>query len=378
MLLRYYFRRVNETNNRYFEYPTSYYCNYTIYNCTIIYSIYSNIIVMVGTTTTTSTTGSSSSKESQQQQQPQNPDADHVHDPPHSSLLSATVTASSTSSIIPNSSSSSGGGSPLSSHPLKPNKSWGRPIVCTTNTNTQDSKEKESTTVSTQHHPRCPSQESSIHWKWVAFHDDDNNNNTRAFRGIRLHPDIFHFPKSALNQWYGQRYRSSILFPTKSDFFTITQQHAEYKYTSVFVCPVTGQIYPSGPWGDDYQTYPIVIHPNNNNSSISSIHDDTTTTTTNYDSYYYYYAFKRKQDAEHAAAAQAYDSLIHEFHQGDASMCDYILVNNNSSMVDETTTSAAVLQIFPFEMRQAIQLASQYPRGADRTVPIANESTTTT
>ena len=376
MLLRYYFRRVNETNNRYFEYPTSYYCNYTIYNCTIIYSIYSNIIVMVGTTTTTSTTGSSSSKESQQQQQPQNPDADHVHDPPHSSLLSATVTASSTSSIIPNSSSSSGGGSPLSSHhPLKPNKSWGRPIVCTTNTNTQDSKEKESTTVSTQHHPRCPSQESSIHWKWVAFHDDDNNNNTRAFRGIRLHPDIFHFPKSALNQWYGQRYRSSILFPTKSDFFTITQQHAEYKYTSVFVCPVTGQIYPSGPWGDDYQTYPIVIHPNNNNSS--SIHDDNTTTT-NYDSYYYYYAFKRKQDAEHAAAAQAYDSLIHEFHQGDASMCDYILVNNNSSMVDETTTSAAVLQIFPFEMRQAIQLASQYPRGADRTVPIANESTTTT
>eukprot|EP00978_Attheya_sp_CCMP212_P022220 scaffold66010_cov54-Attheya_sp.AAC.4 len=97
-------------------------------------------------------------------------------------------------------------------------------------------------------------------------------------------------PKNALNAWYGKRFKKTVLnntcFQTWNDGGL---QHIR-KFTSLFTCPVTGEVFASGQYDrpeDDFVVVPTQINSFQPPAKVI------------------WYA--KKMYAEHAAAARAYD-----------------------------------------------------------------------
>lgn len=114
-------------------------------------------------------------------------------------------------------------------------------------------------------------------------------------------------PKAALkNDYYGRRK----LIPTYLDPIYKTFYHSWcdqnpqshlLTWTSIFVCPVTGELFPSGRWPYQHERPPTQSCYNYYDTSNTS---NTTTTTS-------YWWFPRKNFAEDGAAARCFDCKVH-------------------------------------------------------------------
>jgi len=111
-------------------------------------------------------------------------------------------------------------------------------------------------------------------------------------------PRNINVPKNALSVWYGKRYKD-LLFTANSCFTTWHNNalsHERY-FTSAFRCPVTGELFSCGKWGDTFRVVEEEITTN-------SIEEGKETRKACSIIWY-----RKKISAEHAAAARALDCL---------------------------------------------------------------------
>jgi hypothetical protein len=135
-------------------------------------------------------------------------------------------------------------------------------------------------------------------------------------------------PKAALYAWYGKRRQVVVSQANYATWHDKGPPH-KLKYTSVFCCPVTGEFYPSGRYGDPkYYTLKEDI-----------------------DCVVVWYS--KKAFAEHGAASRAYDCLV--FRESD---CDESQIGNETPY--ESTGATILHSSIPDEVgRQLKQLQQQ-------------------
>ena len=99
-------------------------------------------------------------------------------------------------------------------------------------------------------------------------------------------------PKAALYTYYGKKPRRTQI--GNDDYFSWNNggKPHEIKYTAIFQCPITGECFPSGRWGES-NTYISRTIRNGRGEDAEMIW------------------FSKKTTAEHAAAAKCYDCLMY-------------------------------------------------------------------
>jgi len=157
-------------------------------------------------------------------------------------------------------------------------------------------------------------------------------------------------PKNSLSNWYGKRHKD-MTFATNKCFTTWDDNgpaHALY-FTSIFTCPVTGEMFSCGKHGD-VKTYKV------ENEEISEGVDeeegDNSERRLNPIIWY-----RKKLLAEHSAAARALDCL--SFREGDGSDgSSYYLCMENPYMIaaDAPPLSASAPKILNYPLEDEMQI----------------------
>lgn len=155
---------------------------------------------------------------------------------------------------------------------------------------------------------------------WLGLEDpeepvEDETNEVKKFsetmKGMPFLPKNLGAPKNVIPQWYAKRYKD-IFFKSNDCFFTWNdggKAHEMY-HTSVFKCPVTGELFGSGKFGDNKDLYQERKESGENATDVDC--DDEKVTIVWH---------RKKKDSEHAAAARALDCLSFREGEGVLSMC---------------------------------------------------------
>lgn len=143
-------------------------------------------------------------------------------------------------------------------------------------------------------------------------------------------------PKNALHAIYGKYPRN--VRTEKADYFTWSEGPLHERiFSSIFVDPVTGEIFPTGRYGD-FTAHVTKVDPR---TGLLCIY------------------YKKKILAEHGAAARAYDCLLYRDFHGDETFCDY-LGHEDPSV---SPNIFEVPSMVPEEMKKAIYEAQRHTRG---------------
>lgn len=146
-------------------------------------------------------------------------------------------------------------------------------------------------------------------------------------------------PKSDLHALYGQKPRN--IRTEKSDFYTWMEGPPHNMlFSSVFVCPITGEAFPAGRFGDESE----YVTKNDPETGFTIVY------------------FKRKVNAEHGAAARAHDCLVYRDNIG----CD---VQSQFVGKEDPTYSPGSLplpSVIPTSLKNAISEAVEHRRKLSR------------
>jgi len=142
-------------------------------------------------------------------------------------------------------------------------------------------------------------------------------------------PKSIGVPKNALSWWYGKRHKD-ISFTTNHQFTTWHDEGLahELHFTSVFQCPVTGELFSSGRWGHE-STYKVV------EENVETMEEDEEKVDMMGKRQTSVIWYCKKSLAEHAAAARALDCLSFREGNGVPSMSFCICIEKPYMMACE-------------------------------------------
>jgi hypothetical protein len=158
-------------------------------------------------------------------------------------------------------------------------------------------------------------------------------------------------PKNALHSLYGRAPRRKVI--SQDHYFTWNDQGPphELKWTGIFVCPLTGEVFCSGRFGDA-RYYSVTINDDDNGSFVVW--------------------YTKKTLAEHGAAARCHDCLVWRDAQRDLLAPAGMLLNNINSNPPlclgldapyDVDKAMMIPECAPRDIRQAILALQQQIRG---------------
>lgn len=144
-----------------------------------------------------------------------------------------------------------------------------------------------------------------------------------TLKGIPFLPKNLGTPKNVIPQWY-DRHHKGFAFRSSDCFFSWNDNGKahEMHWTSIFKCPVTGELFGSGKFGDDKSSYKVRRERKNGDGDIVEDGQEKVSEFGGCAGKKVAIVWHRKKkDAEHAAAARALDCLSFRDGGGVLSMC---------------------------------------------------------
>jgi hypothetical protein len=105
--------------------------------------------------------------------------------------------------------------------------------------------------------------------------DNDNDNDGLTLKDRPFYPKNLGTPKNVIPEWYGKKHKDERVEFKSNDCFYTYSDHAkphEMHHTSIFKCPITGELFGCGQFGDS-KLYKVKKEYGQDEIDVHEIHD---------------------------------------------------------------------------------------------------------